>query len=120
MHSQKYKHICEVCGCSEILTPEEAFQAGWDYPPRMGFFGVLSPRTCPDCSLMDTVWAALVLKGMGPDDLTDAQKETLLRIVNEPDSVMPEEGGSSHESPHHTKCHPLQPLWRRDRKRPSA
>lgn len=89
MHPQKYKHICEVCGRSEILTPEEAFQAGWDYPPRMGFFGVLSPRTCPDCSLMDTVWAALVLKGMGPDDLTDAQKETLLRIVNEPDSVMP-------------------------------
>ena len=30
---------------------------------------------------------------MGPDDLTDAQKETLLRIVNEPDSVMPEEEG---------------------------
>ena len=93
MHPQKYKHICEVCGRSEILTPEEAFQAGWDYPPRMGFFGVLSPRTCPYCSLMDTVWAALVLKGMGPDDLTDAQKETLLRIVNEPDSVMPEEEG---------------------------
>ena len=90
---EKGKHICEVCGRSEILTPEEAFQAGWDYPPRMGFFGVLSPRTCPDCSLMDTVWAALVLKGMGPDDLTDAQKETLLRIVNEPDSVMPEEEG---------------------------
>ena len=89
MHPQKYKHICEVCGRSEILTPEEAFQAGWDYPPRMGFFGVLSPRTCPDCFLMDTVWAALVLKGMGPDDLTDAQRETLLRIVNEPDSVMP-------------------------------
>lgn len=43
MHPQKYKHICEVCGRCEILTPEEAFQAGWDYPPRMGFFGVLSP-----------------------------------------------------------------------------
>ena len=42
---------------------------------------------------MDTVWAALVLKGMGPDDLTDAQRETFLRIVGEPDSIMPEEEG---------------------------
>lgn len=33
---RKLIHICEVCGKTEILTPEEAFNDGWDYPPRMG------------------------------------------------------------------------------------
>ena len=91
MQLQKYKHICEVCGRTEILTPEEAFQLGWDYPPRMGCFGVLSSRTCPDCPMMDTVWAALMLKGLGLEDLTDAQKDSLIRIINEPDSIVVEE-----------------------------
>ncbi len=90
MKLQKYKHICEVCGRTEVLTPEEAFEAGWDYPPRMGAFGIVSPRTCPDCSMMDTVWAALVLRHEPMDELTDDQKITLLRIVNEPDSIMPD------------------------------
>ena len=95
MPQQKYKHVCEVCGRTEELTPEEAFETGWDYPPRMGAFGIVSPRTCPDCSMMDTVWAALVLKKMNPDELTYKQKLTLLRIINEPDSVMP--GSEEHE-----------------------
>ncbi|MCR4708201.1 MAG: hypothetical protein K5746_09695 [Clostridiales bacterium] len=90
MNPQKYRHICEVCGRTEVLTPEEAFEAGWDYPPRMGAFGILSPRTCPHCSMMDTVWAALVLRQEDPDALTDDQKMTLLRIVNEPGSIMPD------------------------------
>lgn len=30
----KLKHICEVCGSEGILTPEEAYRAGWDYPPK--------------------------------------------------------------------------------------
>ena len=93
MTPQKYKHICEVCGRTEVLTPEEAFETGWDYPPRMGAFGIVSPRTCPDCSMMDTVWAALVLRQEDPDALTNGQKITLLRIVNEPDSIMPESEG---------------------------
>ena len=33
---RKLIHICEVCGKTEIMTPEEAFNYGWDYPPRMG------------------------------------------------------------------------------------
>ena len=41
--------------------------------------------------MMDTVWAALVLRQEDPNDLTDAQKITLLRIVNEPDSIMPDD-----------------------------
>lgn len=30
----KLIHICEVCGKKEILTPEEAFEQGWDYPQK--------------------------------------------------------------------------------------
>ena len=40
-------HICEVCGRTEVLTPQEAFDKGWDYPPMMGSFGDVSPRTYP-------------------------------------------------------------------------
>ena len=58
----RLRHICEVCGRTENLTPQEAFDEGWDYPPRMGSFGIVSPRTCPDCSMMDTAWAALTLE----------------------------------------------------------
>ena len=35
------RHVCEVCGTEETLTEEEAFEKGWDYPPRMGTFGVV-------------------------------------------------------------------------------
>ena len=42
------KHICEVCGVEEILTPKTGFEAGWDYPPKMGAFGIIGPRTCPN------------------------------------------------------------------------
>lgn len=45
------KHICEVCGCEEVLDSDEAFELGWDYPPRMGKFKVLSSRTCPNCTI---------------------------------------------------------------------
>ena len=38
------------------MTPQEAFDQGWDYPPRMGIYGVISPRTCGKCSITDTVW----------------------------------------------------------------
>lgn len=30
---KKLIHICEVCGKTVILTLEEAFNEGWDYPP---------------------------------------------------------------------------------------
>ncbi len=30
----KLLYVCESCGKTEIMTPEEAFEAGWDYPPR--------------------------------------------------------------------------------------
>lgn len=28
---EKMKYVCEICGKNEIMTPEEAYQEGWDY-----------------------------------------------------------------------------------------
>ena len=84
---RQWRHICEVCGVEEILTPSDAFDLGWDYPPRMGKFGVVSPRCCPRCPNVRTVWWALVIDGYTEDMLTAVQQETVRRIVGEPDSV---------------------------------
>lgn len=80
-------HVCEVCDAEAILTPDEAFDAGWDYPPRMGHFGVVSPRTCPKCLMKDTVWAALTMYGKTEAELTDRQLATIQRIIAEPASI---------------------------------
>ncbi len=82
-------HICEVCGRSELLTVDEAYDDGWDYPPTLGTFRVVSPRTCPQCSIMDTAWAELVVRHKSPRDLTDEQLAVLFRILSEPESLMP-------------------------------
>ncbi|MCJ0907526.1 hypothetical protein MTX36_29455, partial [Rhodococcus sp. ARC_M6] len=79
-----FHHVCEVCGIDEILTPEAAFEAGWDYPPRMGQFGVISPRTCGHCGMNETVWWALTVGGTNPGMLTDTQRATIERINGEP------------------------------------
>ena len=84
--ARKLIHICEVCGKTELLTPEEAFNEGWDYPPRMGGFGIVGPRTCGNCPINLTGWWALV------SELSQQQKETIKRIQGEPASIMPKEG----------------------------
>lgn len=86
----KLRHLCEVCGRDEILTPAEAYEAGWDYPPRMGQFGVVSPRTCPICPMTATVWAAITLEQRSREDLTDEQLDVVARILAEPMSIMVE------------------------------
>ncbi len=86
---KKLVHICEVCGKTEILTPEEAFISGWDYPPRMGAFGVISPRTCGDCLSKDTAWWALVCDKKSIHELSQKQRETIKRIQEEPESIIP-------------------------------
>lgn len=86
-------HVCEVCGKTEILTPEEAFDQGWDYPPVMGTFGVISPRTCGNCAIDGTLWWALNA-GMRIEDLNMKQLETLRRIMQEPESIMIREDDS--------------------------
>ena len=79
----KNKYICEVCGKEELLTADEAFEKGWDYPPFIGEFGVVSPRTCPDCPMEETAWAALVLKNKTYCELSERQQKTVQRIMNE-------------------------------------
>jgi len=81
------RHICEVCGLEQTATPDEAFDAGWDYPPRMGVFGVLSPRTCPDCTIDKTLWWAITVNHVDAETVTDAQRATLARIMGEPGTI---------------------------------
>lgn len=85
----RFWHYCEVCGKRELLTADEAFEQGWDYPPRMGKFGRLSPRTCGNCLITGTLWMKLY---SGKEDifvLTKRERETLDCITNEPESLMP-------------------------------
>lgn len=84
---QKLKHMCEVCGKEEDLTPDEGFQNGWDYPPRMGPFGIVSPRTCGDCPVNSTLWWSLIVNQTSVTDLNEAQTKTLQRIMKEPASI---------------------------------
>lgn len=83
----KYLHVCEACGVKEVLTPVESYDKGWDYPPNMGAWGVISPRTCGICTIDQTVWWALTVNKVSFEDLTDSQQKTVERILNEPESV---------------------------------
>ena len=66
--NESFEHWCENCGKREILTPDQAFHAGWDFPPRMGAWGVISPRTCGDCGIETTLWWALQTDELTMDD----------------------------------------------------
>lgn len=92
MEHIRFWHYCEVCGKKELLTADEAFRQGWDYPPRMGKFGQISPRTCGNCLLADTLWMKLASEKKGVFVLTKRERETMERIQNEPESLMPREG----------------------------
>ena len=58
----------------------------------MGAYGIVSPRTCSNCRMVDTVWAELVLNKKSVEELTVLQRQTLMRILTEPDSIMPQGG----------------------------
>ena len=92
----KLHHICELCGTEKWLTPQGRFDEGWDYAPRMYLFKVVSPRTCGNCGGIEgTAWYEICVKHKRFDELTDKQKQTVMRIYNEPDSIMnTEEGGN--------------------------
>lgn len=74
--TELYEYECEVCGKKEWLDENDAFSAGWDYPPFIGTWGIVSPRTCADCDMTDTAWWAIT-KGL---ELTEKHKETIRRI----------------------------------------
>ncbi|PPL19823.1 hypothetical protein GY24_04185 [Microterricola pindariensis] len=87
-----FLHICEVCGARATLTPDESYEAGWDYPPRTGVAGVISPRKCGDCPITGTLWWAVQegeLDSADPLGWPAARREVLARILNEQTPVPP-------------------------------
>lgn len=85
-----FRHICEVCGKTAVLTSKEAFDDGWDYPGVDGIyktenFKILAPRTCGDCEIEKTAWWALVMEKKEFENLTEAQKLAVERIKQEPE-----------------------------------
>lgn len=110
----RLKYICESCGRTEIFEdPEEAFDEGWDYPPKMGKFGKISPRTCGNCGIENTLYWKLITNSIISSDkatangeklqknssgepifsasLSSKDSETVMRILNEPESIMVDE-----------------------------
>lgn len=85
-------HICEVCGTEKVMTSDEAFDEGWDYPPRMGTFAVLSARTCGNCPINRTLWWRLAVDKVDPSTLTTADLALVERVQNEPQSLVPTNG----------------------------
>ena len=81
--ADRFPHICEACGKEELLTSEESFSQGWDYPPRMGAWRVVSPRTCGTCTIDKTLWWTLAVEKKTYEDLTPEQILTLAKIQNE-------------------------------------
>lgn len=77
-----HEFICEVCDKTERHTNQGAFDAGWDYPPFMGMWGVISSRTCGDCPIIGTAYWAL-LQGTKVSDLSERHAATIQRIIHE-------------------------------------
>lgn len=94
MNTRPFWHYCEVCGTKVFCTAQEAFDAGWNYPPQIGHFKLLGPRNCGKCSIMDTLFSK-VQKQKFPivieKTLTEEELKTLNRIKNEPESLLEEE-----------------------------
>lgn len=88
----RIKHVCEVCGKEELLTSEQGFEQGWDYPPKMGTYKVISPRKCGDCSINNTLWWVVTVEGRQLADLDEKQVQTLNQILQEPESIMLKKG----------------------------
>lgn len=94
MNTRPFWHYCEVCGTKVFCTAQEAFDAGWNYPPQIGHFKLLGPRNCGKCSIMDTLFLK-VQKQKFPivieKTLIEEELKTLNRIKNEPESLLEEE-----------------------------
>lgn len=77
------KYICEVCDTEAELEEEEAYHAGWDYPPFIGIWGVVSPRTCPNCTIEKTAYWHVMTVGAS-EPLSERHARTINRILAEP------------------------------------
>ncbi|MDX9870787.1 MAG: hypothetical protein RBT41_00030 [Clostridia bacterium] len=83
------RHICENCGKDEILSSEDAYKLGWDYPPKMGDFTIISPRTCGECGIETTLWWEITCNKTPVEQLSEKHRQTLQRILTEPESIFP-------------------------------
>lgn len=92
MSTRPFWHYCEVCGKKEFITAKEAFDAGWDYPPNMGHFGLLGPRTCGNCQMKDTLFWKINTSGRLPivfeGELSSEELITWRRIKHEPECLL--------------------------------
>lgn len=91
MNSCPFWHYCEVCGTKVYCTAQEAFDAGWDYPPQFGSFGLLGPRTCGDCDITRTLYWKVqqqTLPIVFENLLTEEEMEIWQRIKKEPESLL--------------------------------
>lgn len=83
------RHVCEVCGADQMLDTDVAYHAGWDYPPKMGKFGVIGRLTCRSCSVNRTAWWDIAIEGYTLDMLSPTQRTAIERIQREPKSISP-------------------------------
>ena len=91
MNFRPFWHYCEVCGTKIFCIAQEAFEAGWDYPPKIGTFGLLGPRTCGNCLLTDTLFFRVYQQENSiviERNLTEKEAQTWQRIKNEPESLL--------------------------------
>lgn len=77
------EYVCETCGRTEQLTQQQAYQAGWDYPPFIGSWGVVSPRTCGSCLIDTTAYWTLITQGAAAVEADERHMATIRRIVTE-------------------------------------
>ena len=94
MNSRPFWHYCESCGTKVFCTAQEAYDEGWDYPPRIGKFGVLGPRTCGNCCMINTLYLKVMRQKIPiiiKSNLTENELRTWQRIKNEPESLLEEE-----------------------------
>ena len=94
MNSRPFWHYCECCGTKVYCTAQEAFDAGWDYPPHIGMFGLLSPRKCGKCALADTLFWKVQQQSLPlviEKSLTEKELKTWRRIRKEPESLLIDE-----------------------------
>ena len=77
--TEKREYHCEGCGLKETLTQREAFEKGWDYPPFLGTWGIVSPRTCGNCGIDTTAYWAIITKA----EITEKHLNTIRRIQAE-------------------------------------
>ena len=92
METRPFWHYCEVCGKKEFITAQDAYNSGWDYPPQIGVFGLLGPRTCRGCSIADTLYMKINAPDRIPlvveSELTPEELATWKRIKGEPESLL--------------------------------